>query len=163
MLGIVLTLFLASSTFALIPAQESAYYKVYHISDISFEELKALRSRNKYDTIRSTTENPYNGTVPQDYGGNFGDLEFVTTFKNGTLIGRDTIINENSFQNLLVLYERRYNTSYVEDFKLLNFGRQRGWTWSATIHHNTGLVTADILIAAGNKVRILAETYARVY
>lgn len=161
MFRLLFVFFLASATFALTPVEEAQYYKVYHLSDIDFEELKAARSHGKNDGLRSTIENPFNGTVPADDGGNFGDLLFSSTLRNGTLVGRDTIINEDTSQNLLVTYERTYSEEYIENFKLLNFGRQRGWVWSASIHHNTGLVTADILIAAGNKIRLLAEAYAR--
>lgn len=162
MFRIVSVLFLASAAFALTPIEESAYYKVYRLSDVDLEELKAVRSYANYNGPRSIVEYPANQTVPEDDGGNFGDIEFSSTLKNGMLIERDTIINEDTSQNILIEYERTFNGSYLEDFKLLNFGRQRGWSFTATIHHSLGLVYGSILVKAGNKVRILAETYAKV-
>lgn len=158
----ILVLLFASAGFALTPVQESEYYKVYYLSDVDFQELKAARSYSKYDGFRSVIEQPYNGTWPADNGGNYGDMEFSSTRKNGTLIARDTIINQDSSQNLLVIYERTFNVSYVEDFKLLNFGRNRGWGWYAIISHNRGYVSGEILVAAGHKIRVFAETYVRV-
>lgn len=153
--------FFASATLAITPVEESVYYKVYRLSDIDFQELKTTKFQGKLDGSRSVVEYPFSGQVPEDDGGNFGDIDFPTTLKNGTLIARDTIINADASQNLFLYYERTFD-AYIEDFKLLNFGRQRGWAQRATIHHNVGIVSGEILIAAGNKVRILAEAYARV-
>lgn len=161
MFRLILISFFASATFSLTPVEESVFYKVYQLSDIDFQQLKTTRFRGNLDGSRSVVEYPFSGEVPEDGGGNFGDIEFPTTAKNGSLIARDTIINENTSQNLFVYYERTFD-AYIEDFKLLNFGRQRGWAQRATIHHNVGIVSGEILIAAGNRVRIFAETYARV-
>lgn len=160
MYRLILISFFISASLAITPVEESVYYKVYYLSDVDFQELKATKYQGNLDGSRSIVEYPFNGQVPEDNGGNFGDIHFSTTLKNGTLIARDTIINEDTSQNLFLYYERTFD-AYIEDFKLLNFGRQRGWTQRATIHHNVGIVSGEILIAAGNKVRILAESYAR--
>lgn len=157
MLVVVVILCLVSANLALTPVEENQYYKVFRLSDVNFEELRAATSLIN-GGFRATVEKPYNGSIPQDTGGNFGDLEFSDTPKNGTLISRDTIINEDTSQNLYVVYTRRYNTS-VSDFKLLNFGRQRGWSWSIAMYPAAGYVQGEILIAAGNKVRMFAEAY----
>lgn len=158
----ILTSLLATASFAQFPIEENQYYKVYHLTDVDFEKLKSDTSDSKQGGFKSIVEYPYDGTIPRDNGGNFGDAEFPITLKNGTLIGRDTIVNEVTSQNLLVVYQRTFNGAYIEDFKVLNFGRQRGWVRRADIQHVDGFVGAHILIAAGNKVRIFAETYARI-
>lgn len=155
--AIILCLSLISVILALTPVEEAQYYKVYHLSDINLEEFYATRS-SKYGGLTKTIENRYSGSIPEDTGGNFGDLEFYNKPKNATLIGRDTITNDDTSQDLVVLYERRYD-SYIIDFKVLNFGRQRGWTCRITMYPPTGLVQAEIHIAAGNSARFFVETY----
>lgn len=147
---------------AIAPVEESEYVKIYKLSDVESRAL--LRNERPFRAgQRSVVEYPYNGTVPSDYGGNFGDLTFPSSIinKNGTLIARDTIINTYASENLLILYYREFNVSYVEDFQLLNFGRQRGFADYASIWHTSGYVEGEILVAANNYVRILAETYRR--
>lgn len=155
MLVIVVILCLVSANLALTPVEETQYYKVYQLSDVNLEELRAARYLSGF---RSTVESPFNGTIPSDTGGNFGDLEFSDAPSNTTILGRDTVINDDTSQDLYVVYSRRYDTP-ITDFKLLNFGRQRGWVWSISMYPMAGIVQGEILIAAGNKVRIFAETY----
>lgn len=148
-----------SANLALTPVEEAQYYKVYRLSDVNFEELFAARSR-KYGDLKSTVEIPYNGSIPEDSGGNFGDLEFYKKPKNLTLLGRDTITNDKASQDLLVMYERQYDRNVLADFKMLNFGRERGWVCRITMYPPTGVVLGQILIAAGNEIRIFAEAYS---
>lgn len=149
--------------FATIPVEQSEYVKIYKLSDV--ESIVSLRSERPFRAgLRNVIELPSNGTVPNDSGGNFGDITFPSSIinKNGTLIARDTIINTYASENLLIFYSRDFNVSYIEDFQLLNFGRQRGYAYFAGIWHNAGHVEGEILVAANNYVRILAETYQRV-
>lgn len=39
------------------------------------------------------TEYPTNVTVPEDKGGNFGDIEVEYTKQDGELLGGDTVVN----------------------------------------------------------------------
>lgn len=162
MLQHVILLSVLSTAISLVPVEEQQYYKIYKLSEVDFEARQSEYHLN--EGLRSVVEYPYSGTVPEDDGGNFGDITFPSSVvnKNGTLIARDTIINTDDSSNFLIIYGRTFNSTYVEDFNLLNFGRQRGWAYRATIHHNVGVVEGEILVAAGNIVRILAEVYARV-
>lgn len=166
MSNLVLLLSFFGVCFAVTPLQTTPHYKIYALSDVKLAKrlpLGVTTLQDPSDGISKKTiiEYPYNGTVPADYGGNFGDLEFPRTLKNGTLIVRDTIINERFDQNILLYYYRYLPEYYVEDFKLLNFGRLRGWVRYGAIYHSIAEVEAEILIEAGNQVRIFAEIYTR--
>lgn len=102
---------------------------------------------------------PTNDTIPSDDGGNFGDLEFNSTVKDGFLLSRETIINEMYTYDVLVIYLRYLEGYYVKDFKVFNFGRERAFTQMGAVYHQSGCVEAWIYIKAGNVVRVLAEAY----
>lgn len=164
MIRTVVILSIITYSVAYTPVEEHQHVKIYKLSDI--DSINRVRSqRAPRSGTLSITEIPYNGTIAEDDGGNFGDVVFPSgaVNKNGTLTARDTIINTYASENLLVMYDRWFaNVSYIEDFQLLNFGRQRGWTTFAGIWHASGLVAADIVVPAGSYIRMFAETYIRV-
>lgn len=147
--------------FAAEPVEVSQYYKIYLLSEVN--PRNATTAAYKIDNERSIIEFPFNGTIPPDYGDNYGDITFPTSMvsKNGTLVARDTIINNYAAGNRLIVYERKLNGVYVEDFQLLNFGRRRGYASVAEIFHSSGYVYAEILVPADKYVRVFAEIYAR--
>lgn len=158
MIHFIVVLAITSLISANTPLEQTQHFKVYKLPEFERQHI----SSTTYGPWNWTdiTEYPYDGIIPPDSGGNFGDWEFQNTLKNGTLVARDTIINSRSDEDLMILYERQV-PRYVEDFKLFNFGRQRGLVQYALIWHPGGFVTGEILVAKGNVVRLFAEVYAR--
>lgn len=142
--------------------EETEYYKVYALSE---DDLRLMASQGKRESFdgKTVVERPFNGFIPPDNGGNYGDLTFSPSMvrKNGTLIARDTIINSNSDSARLITYERQFDNTFIEDFQLLNFGRQRGFARNAEIYHASGYVIAEILVRPNNFIRMFVEVYKR--
>lgn len=109
-------------------------------------------------------EVPYDDNVPLDDGTSiFGDLEFKTTKKDGVLSIHDTVVNQNSDTNVSILYSRTIEGYYVEDLVVFNVGRQRAFVLSGEIRHDEGYAEAQILVPAGQTVRVFVEIYVSNY
>lgn len=164
MLRFALLLSFASLCFcAITPLYQGNNFKAFKVEDDypNFATRREVQENTKRG-LRSIVEIPINGSVPVDDGSAlFGDIEFSGTRKNGSLIIRDTIVNQNYYNNILIYYSRNVTGYYVEDLRIYNVGRQRGVGSYATIYHNDGYVEAGIIIAANNTVRIFAEIYVR--
>lgn len=165
MMRVAALLFILSVAISAVPLEQQGN-KPYRIvpltADIKFEETPV---RKQYQTevdgdTRSTVESPWTGTIPGDTGGNYGDLEFYQTTNNGELYLRETIINGNTSQNVLIYYSRTLPAGRtIRDVKFLNFGRQRGYVRSASFSASTRFIEAEILVAAGNEIRMFVEIY----
>lgn len=163
MIQVAAFLFVLVAGISAVPVEQSKPYRIVPLtSDIKLEKTLV---RREYQTVvngdvRITVDAPYSGTIPSDSGGNFGDLEFYSTTNNGELYLRETIINGNTNQNVLIYYERTLPAGQtIRDLKLLNFGRQRGYVKQISLSASKRQVTAEILVAAGNEIRMFAEIY----
>lgn len=159
----VLILSLVSLCLCATPVYEAKHYKVFQLESghRNVDKRQEIQEQTR-NGLRSVIELPYNDTVPLDDGSPlFGDIEFYSTRKDGELIVRDTIVNQNRYENLLIVYNRTFPGYYIEDFRIFNVGRERGFTQYALISHNTGYVETEILVPAYNTVRIFAEIYIR--
>lgn len=149
------------------PLHETRHYKEYSFDSVR-SQLRSPKERREYQEVvngelRSIVETPTEDGVPLDDGSAlFGDIKFNGLRRDGELIIRDTIVNENNDQNVFIFYNRTLPGYYVEDMRVYNVGRQRGWVRQATIIHNFGYVETELLVAAGNTVRIFVEVYVRV-
>lgn len=162
----ILVIFL-SFCFALTPLYEARHYKVFSLENeqtrlTTIEEEKEVQLGSKGD-FRTIIERPTNTSSPPDDGSAlFGDIWFTTTRKDGELLIRDTIVNQITDQNVYIYYNRSLPGYYVEDMRVFNVGRQRGYVYRAYIAHNVGYVETQLTIAANNTVRIFVEIYIRV-
>lgn len=158
----VLILSLASLCLCATPIYEGKYFKAYRLGDGRTNVKRQEIQETTRNGLRSYVEAPYNGTIPTDDGSPlFGDIEFYSTRKDGVLIIRDTIVNQNPYDNVLIVYSRSLPGYYIEDLRLFNVGRQRGFTRSASIYHNSGFVESEILVPVYTTVRIFVEIYIR--
>lgn len=164
-----LLLLLAFAAFCLCanPIYQAKHYQVFKLEDRHPDRKHPSEPREFQEgsgaALRTVVEQPYNGSVPFDDGSAlFGDIEFSTTRKDGELVIRDTIVNHdfNGF-NVSVFYNRSLPGYYVEDFRIYNVGRLRGFGAVAAISHNAGYVEAQLLISAHRTVRIFAEIFVR--
>lgn len=131
-------------------------YNIFKLSKIKHRNSTSFWSSDN----RATVEKLYAGGVPKDNGkDNHGDLEFVGTLSNGTLIDRQTIVNDDYEDDVVIRYNRTLPGYYVTDMKVLNFGRQRGYCHSANIWHRAGKVDAEIIVLKGKAVRMFIEIY----
>lgn len=105
----------------------------------------------------------YNLTIPEDnYLDNYGDLILnYNNNNNNDLIARDTITNEFYEEDIEITYTRKFPRLNVTNVWVLNYGRQRGYCYSALIHHKEKYVEVKILVKAGKAVRILVEVYGK--
>lgn len=111
---------------------------------------------------RATVQTHWNRTViPDDDGGNFGDLEVYPGRNVGQqLYFRDTIINDISDHDVVLCYAFQVSQEFVvRDVKFLNFGRQRGYVTYVFFTPPYGYVGGEVLIHAGEAVRISVEIY----
>lgn len=147
------------------PVYEGKHFKAYKLEEMASTRVKSQEfQETTRNGLRSFIEIPYNGSVPEDYGTPlFGDMEFTLTRKDGELLFRDTIVNQNYYENIIIEYNRTFPGYYIEDLRIFNVGRQRGFTTYGGIYHNSGYVETEILIAAYNTVRIFVEIYVRSY
>lgn len=143
------------------PLKETSLFKVYSLRDLE-ESYSGSLLNLRVDNLPIKVEYPYHGKIPKDSGGNFGDLVFNNTQNHGLLLGRDTIINDIYNQSIILVYYREFPRIYIEDFRVLNFGRERGWTQFGGFSDSPpAKVQAHILIESGKRVRMFAETYAK--
>lgn len=166
MMRVAALLFVLAVGISAVPLEQhdnKPYRIVPFTADIQFEDTPV---RKEYETelngdTRSTVESPWTGTIPSDNGaGNYGDLEFYSTTNNGELYLRETIINGNTNQNVLIYYSRTLPAGRtIRDVKFLNFGRQRGYVRSASFTAASRFIEAEILVAAGNEIRMFVEIY----
>lgn len=153
----------ATICLALSPLYQTSNYKVIQLKDSS--SIRSIRQHKEAKDVtrkgsRSFVEVPFNGSAPSDDGSPlFGDIEFTTTNKDAELLIRDTIVNQNNQEDILILYNRSVPNYYVEDFRIFNVGRQRGFGYYAGIYHTVGFVEAELTVAANSTVRIFAELY----
>lgn len=145
---------------------ESKYYKGYSLEDVN-SPLRRVDERREFQQniegkLRTVVEFPTNNSIPEDDGSaTFGDILFRTTKKDGVLIVRDTIVNQIKTEDVQIIYSRLFPGYYVEDMKLFNVGRQRGYCYQAYIGHPAGRTEARMYIAANNTIRMFAEIYIR--
>lgn len=163
MVQIVVLLSILIAGISAMPLEEGMHIKIVPLADdIKFE---INPTRRQYETVvdghsRSTVESPWTGTIPGDYGGNYGDLQFYATTNNGELYLRDTIINGITNQNVLVYYYRTIPAGVtIRDVKFLNFGRQRGYARSAAFSTTGRYVEGEILVPSGYEIRMFVEIY----
>lgn len=149
------------------PLYETRHYKVFNLENES-TKLRSIKEGREYQeeyngNLRTIIERPVDANVPEDSGSaSFGDIFFNGLRRDGELIVRDTIVNQINDQNVFIYYNRSVPGYYVEDMRIYNVGRQRGWVYEATIWHNIGYVETQMLVAASNTVRIFVEIYVRV-
>lgn len=153
---IILALFAVVSSSSVL--YESKYYKIVKLSDLKQEKKENALYWDTYS--KNAIVEIYEGILPKDdKRGNYGDLEFIGTYKNGSLVVRDTIMNDYYEEDVAIIYNRTLPGYYVTDMKILNFGRHRGYAHSANIWHRAGKVDAEVVVLAGKMVRIFVEIY----
>lgn len=141
---------------------DGGYFTIHSLKDRPSRGRSVNIRTERRDGSRAIVELPYNGTIPVDDGSPlFGDVEFDTTDKDGELAIRDTIINQNYNEDIIILYNRSLPGSYIEDVRVFNVGRERGFTTYAGFYPSAGHVEVDIVVAAYNTVRIFIEIYVR--
>lgn len=154
--------------FASSPLYEADHYKIF-----SFESerspVSGIKESREFQeevngNLRTIIERPSTTSdIPEDDGSPlFGDIKFAGLRRDGELILRDTIVNDIIDQNVYIFYNRSLPGYYIEDMRIYNVGRQRGWVYRGVILHNVGYVETQLLISAGNTVRIFVEVYVRV-
>lgn len=165
MFGLLLFSLLAAAAFAASPLHQAKHYAIYRLADVDVARTSLLAPKETFEVVNGTPRTsvtyPYGDNVAEDSGGNFGDMEISITVKNGTLVARETIVNDVFEDNVLVSYSRTFPGYYIEDLRAYNVGRERGATRYGHISHELGFVEAEIVIAAGNEIRIFVEVYAR--
>lgn len=150
------------------PLLSGKHFTIYRAPDLQLRGAKVTeRTETTFGVgkdMRTIIEYPLEDDdyIPNDSGGNFGDIEFDLEDKDGDLLARDTIINNMYPFNIAIHYNRTFDGFYVKDFKILNFGRERGWAWYASMNHYYGIVETEIYVPAGKEVRIFAETYGNL-
>lgn len=165
MLRVFIVVGLIAFCLASTPLYETKHYKAYSLKN---NELWDTRERREFQkniggNLRTITEVPTNSTIPEDDGSAlFGDIWFWSTNKDGELIIRDTIVNQITDEDVYIHYNRSLPGYYVEDMRLFNVGRQRGYSYRAVLIHELGYAEAELLVAANNTVRIFAEIFVRV-
>lgn len=152
---------LLTTTFAVSPLYEVKQYKLSEvdlssISPTTYGEHIVVTDGH----TRSVVEVPHGGGVPPDEGGNFGDIEFAWRPKTGRLIARDTVVNRMRDEDIYLTYSRTFPGYYIDDLRVYNVGRERGYTISASMSHDAGGVQAGIFLEAGKTMRMIIETYA---
>lgn len=130
------------------------------------EAASTVKTKDHYAHTNSETtaniERIYNGNIPEDSGlDNYGDLVLNTDNNDHNWVIRDTVTNDIYDEDIVIRYERAFRHSVLTKLQVLNFGRQRGYCHSATINHVEKKVNVEILVKAGDSVRILLEIYGR--
>lgn len=155
--------------FASSPLYETEHYKIYSLESERSAASDGINKERQFQEevngdLRTIVERPSTSTdIPEDDGSPlFGDIKFAGLRRDGELIIRDTIVNDIIDENVYIFYNRSLPGYYVEDMRIYNVGRQRGWVYRAVILHNIGYVETQVLISAGNTVRIFVEIYVRV-
>lgn len=163
MLRLAVVSLLVAAALATTPIFQGKHYTAYKLHDA---DLKAqpVRAYGEYTEVvngvgRTIIENPSDYDVPDDTGGNWGDMEFDTRDKTGTLVNRDTIVNQYNEVDLHIFYNRSFPGLFIEDLRVFNVGRERGYVQSGMIAHAAGFVDAHIYVAKGNTVRLFVEVY----
>lgn len=162
----IVTATLVAICFSSSPLYETEHYKVFSFNSKRLQLTEAKENRqyqeNVDGSVKTIIERPTNSSVPEDDGSaQFGDIEFAGLRRDGELVIRDTIVNQINNENVYIFYNRTLPGYYVEDMRIYNVGRQRGWVYRALIGHNVGYVETQLLIAAGNTVRIFVEIFVR--
>lgn len=164
MLWLVVIISVVSSCLCSTPIYEGEYFKAYKLDDVLYKNrLTERRQEITRDDSRNIVEFPYNGTIPADDGSAlFGDLEFFGTNKDGELIIRDTIVNQNYYDKVIIYYNRSLPGYYIEDVRVFNVGRQRAFGTYAGFHPTAGYTEVDIIVPAYKIVRVFVEIYVRI-
>lgn len=166
MLRLVVIALLVSFCLCFTPIYTGDHFKAYPLKNGHYKSNRLTERQEVHDVtekgLRAYVEYPYNGTVPLDDDSPlFGDVEFVNRPKDGELIIRDTIVNQNYYDDVIIYYNRSLPGYYIEDVRIFNVGRQRGFTTYAGFYPSAGYAEVDIVIAAYNTVRIFIEIYVR--
>lgn len=166
MLRLLVVVSLASFCLCADPIYEGEHFKVFRLKDAPLRRNGLTERREGQDVtergLRAFVEYPYNGTAPLDDGSAlFGDIEFDYRPKDGELIVRDNIVNRISYEDIIIYYNRSLPGYYVEDVRIFNVGRQRGFASYAGFYPSAGYVEVDIIVAAYNTVRTFIEIYVR--
>lgn len=137
---------------------ESKYYKIVKLAELKKEKKQHALYWDTYS--KNAIVELYDGVLPKDdKKGNYGDLEFIGTNRNGSLIVRDTIMNDFYDEDVAIIYNRTFPGYYITDLKILNFGRHRGYAHSANIWHRAARVDAEVIVLAQKMIRIFVEVY----
>lgn len=94
--------------------------------------------------------------IPEDNGGNFGDLIHLRRQHYDVLLTRETVINSAFNQDTILELEGLYGSSITSVWSL-NFGRQRGFVEQVTTQGNR--VYVRIVIRARFEIRLLVDVY----
>lgn len=156
-----------ATALAATPVLQGKYYTAYRLDDVDLNSTLP-RVLGKYlegvdDQTRAIFESPsVNYDIPEDSGGNFGDIEVDERPKNGTLIGRDTIVIRENEGDLYILYTRTFPGYYIEDMRVINVGRERAWGGGGLIGPEIGFVVAGMYVKAGNEAKLFVEVFAKI-
>lgn len=156
---------LVAAAFAATPVLQGKHFTAYKLQDTDIN-TKSPKAFGEYTEVvngqtRTIIENPTQYEVPEDTGGNFGDLEFSGRPKTGRLISRDTIVNQDYEEDVHIYYTRTFPGYYIEDMRVINVGRERAFTRSGSISHALGSATANIYVGRGKTARVFIEVYVR--
>lgn len=94
--------------------------------------------------------------IPQDYGGNYGDLTHLERQPYDVLLTREIEINPAFVGDTILELEANFGRS-ISAVWALNFGRQRGFVEEIRTQGN--YVYIRIGIRAGDEIRMLIDVY----
>lgn len=97
--------------------------------------------------------------VPQDTGGNYGDLLHLRRQNGDELLTRETIVNEHVDSDYQELHYYAYFRAKITAVRVLNFGRQRAYTTEVASDGSEGHVDAYMVIAPRYSIRTFVEVY----
>lgn len=94
--------------------------------------------------------------VPQDNGGNYGDLIHLSRQTNDVLLAREVEINPPFNQDTILELTANFGRSITSVY-VLNFGNERGYTEEISTEGNS--VYVRIAIRARYEIRMLIDVY----
>lgn len=111
---------------------------------------------NTFEGNTTSNVQKYEGYIPQDQGGNYGDVVHLSRQPQDVLLTREVEINPRFNSDTILELEGNFG-SRITSVWALNFGRQRGFVEQVTTQGN--YVYIRIAIRAGYEIRLLVDVY----
>lgn len=112
------------------------------------------------NTTRNAQGEKYQGYIPQDQGGNYGDLVHLKREVYDVLLLREVVVNSKYNQDTILELETKVG-SRITSVYVLNFGRERGYVEEITTRGN--YVYVRVAIRAYYEIRMLVDVYGFVW
>lgn len=124
------------------------------------EVLEKLQSsKNNLDSKLSGPGFKNESSVPLDNNNNYGDLFHSRRESGDILLIRETLLNELSSSEELYIYWYGKFPARLSHVRVLNFGRERGYTQQISTRNNEGYAETYITIPPYKSVRMFVEIY----